>query len=49
MDDFEYLELDLVEDYDWDDDDYPEGGFYEDWDHLEMGFDPYMGCYSDDC
>lgn len=29
--------------------DYPEGDFYEDWDNLEMGFDPYMGCYSDDC
>ena len=26
-----------------------EGDFYEDWDNLEMGFDPYMGCYSDDC
>lgn len=23
--------------------------YYEDWDNLEMGFDPYMGCYSDDC
>lgn len=22
---------------------------YEDWDFLECGFDPYMGCYSDDC
>ena len=30
-------------------DDYPEGDFCEDWDNLEMGFDPYMGCYSDDC
>ena len=29
-------------DYDCDD-------YYEDWDNLEMGFDPYMGCYSDDC
>ena len=29
--------------------DYPEDGYYEDWDNLEMGFDPYMGCYSDDC
>ena len=27
----------------------PEDDFYEDWDNLEMGFDPYMGCYSDDC
>ena len=23
--------------------------YYEDWDNLELGFDPYMGCYSDDC
>ena len=23
--------------------------YYENWDNLEMGFDPYMGCYSDDC
>lgn len=30
-------------------DDYPEEDYYEDWDNLEMGFDPYMGCYSDDC
>ena len=22
--------------------------YYEDWDNLERGFDPYMGCYSDD-
>lgn len=29
--------------------DYPEDDCYEDWDNLEMGFDPYMGCYSDDC
>ena len=29
-------------DYDCDD-------YYENWDNLEMGFDPYMGCYSDDC
>jgi hypothetical protein len=21
----------------------------ESWDNLELGFDPYMGCYSDDC
>ena len=44
------------EDNYWDDfdsampeEDYPEGDIYEDWDSLEMGFDPYMGCYSDDC
>lgn len=40
MNDFE---LDLYEE------DYPEDDYYEDWDNLEMGFDPYMGCYSDDC
>ena len=27
---------------------YPESDYYEDWDNLEMGFDPYMGCYSDE-
>ena len=27
----------------------PCNDFYEDQDSLEMGFDPYMGCYSDDC
>jgi len=32
-----------------DGDEYPEDDYYEDWDNLEMGFDPYMGCYSDDC
>ena len=34
-------------DYDCDED--PISDYYEDWDNLEMGFDPYMGCYSDDC
>lgn len=29
--------------------DYPDDYWYEDQDALEMGFDPYMGCYSDDC
>lgn len=29
--------------------DYPEGDFEEDWDNLELGFDPYLGCYTDDC
>ena len=45
------------EDNYWDDfdasmpdpEDYPESDYYEDWDNLEVGFDPYMGCYSDDC
>ena len=34
---------------DEDEDFYPDDDYYEDWDNLEMGFDPYMGCYSDDC
>ena len=34
---------------DEDEDFYPEDDYYEDWDNLECGFDPYMGCYSDDC
>jgi hypothetical protein len=29
--------------------DYDPDDYYENWDNLEMGFDPYMGCYSDDC
>lgn len=32
-----------------DPEDYPESDYYEDWDNLELGFDPYMGCYTDDC
>ncbi len=31
------------------DDDYPEDDYYEDWDNLEVGFNPYMGCYDFDC
>lgn len=31
------------------DNDYPEDDYCENWDNLETGFDPYMGCYSDDC
>lgn len=29
----------------------PEEEYYDDWDEydLEIGFDPYMGCYSEDC
>lgn len=42
--------MDYEEIYDeFEDEDYPEDDYYEDWDNLEMGFDPYMGCYSDDC
>ena len=41
MDDYEVFE-EVIEDY-------PEDDWYEDWDNLECGFDPYMGCYSDDC
>lgn len=32
-----------------DEDDYYEDDYYEDWDNLEMGFDPYEGCYTWDC
>lgn len=28
--------------------DEPEEYYEEPWD-LDMGFDPYMGCYTDDC
>ena len=43
-------ELDMMyeDTCDWEED-YPDDDYYEDWDDLEMGFDPYMGCYSDDC
>ena len=41
MEDFETMEEDYGYDY--------EDEYYEDWDNLECGFDPYMGCYSDDC
>ncbi len=41
MDEFEMFE----EDYDPTD----SMDYYEDWDSYEVGFDPYMGCYSDDC
>lgn len=49
MDDYE---LNYWDEYDAsmpDPEDYPESDYYEDWDNLEVGFDPYMGCYSDDC
>ena len=46
-------EMDYWDDFDASmpdpEDDYPEDDYYEDWDNLECGFDPYMGCYSDDC
>lgn len=29
--------------------DYDETRYYEDWDKYEVGFDPYLGCYTDDC
>ena len=40
--DGEYLDCEECEDY-------PDDYWYEDQDALEIGFDPYMGCYSDDC
>ena len=43
------MEIDeLYEDYN-DEEEYPDDYYYEDDDNLEMGFDPYMGCYTDDC
>lgn len=42
---FDEFDDELTEDYDYAD----TYDYYEDWDNLEMGFDPYMGCYSDDC
>lgn len=42
-----------IEDFLDDDDDYIEddddGDYEEEIYDLDMGFDPYMGCYSDDC
>ena len=43
---------DLAEEQDWVEfyrGDYDSDDYYENWDNLECGFDPYMGCYSDDC
>lgn len=32
------------------DEDSSDESYWDDWDYNEdMGFDPYMGCYSDDC
>lgn len=42
MDEYEMM-------YEMEDQDYPDIDYYEDWDDLEMGFDPYAGCYTDDC
>ena len=42
MDEYEMM-------YEMEEQDYPEDDYYEDWDNLEMGFDPYAGCYTDDC
>lgn len=39
----DYYDEVYEEDYPADDD------YYEDWDQYEMGFDPYLGCYTDDC
>ena len=40
-------------DYEYEDDEYldeyPEDDSYENWDDLECGFNPYMGCYDYDC
>lgn len=42
--------MDEYEFDDWDEsEEYPDSDYYEDWDNLECGFDPYAGCYTDDC
>ena len=56
---YEYFELEeqVVDDYfeDWEEDDsfedWEESDDLSDWEDtdLELGFDPYMGCYSWDC
>lgn len=45
MDELDMMYEDML---DWAEE-YPEDDYYEDWDNLEMGFDPYAGCYTDDC
>ena len=45
MDELDMMYEDMV---DWCEE-YPEDDYYEDWDNYEMGFDPYAGCYTDDC
>lgn len=45
-------EFDYWDDYDSsmpDPEDYLDSDYDEDWDNLECGFDPYAGCYTDDC
>lgn len=42
----EMMPADDDDDYTEDDD---EGDYEEELYDIEMGFDPYMGCYSDDC
>lgn len=39
MDELDMMYEDML---DWEED-YPEDDYYEDWDNLEMGFDPYAG------
>ena len=29
--------------------DYDPDDYYEDWNQYEVGFDPYLGSYTDDC
>lgn len=45
MNELDMMYEDMVDWYE----EYPEDDYYEDWDNLEMGFDPYAGCYTDDC
>ena len=45
----EDLEMDYEEIFEEEYEEDFESDYYEDWDNLEMGFDPYAGCYTDDC
>ena len=45
----DWFDYDAEEEFGCDDFDEDELDFdIDDWD-LEVGYDPYMGCYSDDC
>ncbi len=44
--DYDYAETIRQGDaYEWDDEEYDFEPYYD----IEMGFDPYVGCYTDDC
>ena len=47
--DFDRIVNDIFAEVDAFEDEDDDCEYYEDDDCLECGFDPYMGCYSDDC